>query len=342
MKSKVVARALAFASVALVVACGAPAKSPPPAPPLHLSPTTDLAPAADLVWLVDAKPRAIFSRVDAAHVIAEIAGDAQFRHFQAENAGIDPRELEEFVVAKYPKTTLFLARGTLDPARIEQTFSKTIDVEGRGVDRNADALGTITRAWGTTSSNEREQIAIFGREVVAVEQGQFGPLRTAELFAEERLKRASPALRTDPLAQAAARFSDAQLVAYAAGPFEDAWKHALGGLLAAATAAAVAVRFVDSDHGHDGDRMAITIALYGSWGRDADAAESRLSAAIHLIQESAIGKLCGVDHPALGPTPRASESEIAVDLTVDAETLFRGLRDGTSAGAGEIFGVFGE
>ena len=342
MTAKAVSRALAFAPMWLAFACGPSPKTPPPSAPLHLSPTTDLAPAADLVWLFDAKPRAIFSRVDAAHAIAQVVDDAQFRHFQAENAGVDPRELEEFVVAKYPKTTLFLARGALDPARIEQTFSKTIDIEGRGVDRNADALGTITRAWGTTPSNEREQIAIFGREVVAVERGQFGPLRTAELFAEERLKRASPALRTDPLAQAAARFSDAPLVAYAAGPFEDAWKHALGGLLAAATAAAIAVRFLDSDHGHDGDRMAITIALYGSWGRDADAAASRLTAAIHLIQESSIGKLCGVDHPAVGPTPRASESEIAVDLTVDAEVFFRGLRDATSAGPDEIFGVFGE
>lgn len=342
MKSKAIACALAFAPAWLALACGPSPKTPPPAPPLHLSPTTDLAPAAGLVWLIDAKPRAIFSRVDAARAIAEVVSDAQFRHFQAENAGVDPRELEELVVAKYPQTTLFLARGTLDPARIEQTFSKTNDVEGRGVDRNADALGTITRTWGTTPSNEPQQIAIFGREVVAVERGRFGPLRTAELFAEERLKRASPALRTDPLAQVAARFSDAPLVAYAAGPFEDAWKHALGGLLAAATAAAVAVRFIDSDHGHDGDRMTVTIALYGSWGGDADAAASRLSAAIHLVQESAIGKLCGVDHPVVGPAPRASESEIAVDLTVDAETFFRGLRDATSAGAGEIFGVFGE
>ncbi len=341
MKAK--ASALAFSTaLTLIASCGPPAKAPPPPPPLHLSPTTDLAPAAALTFLIDAKPRAIFSRVDAAHAIAQVAGDAQFRHFQAENAGVDLRELEELVVAKYPKTTLYLARGTLDPARIEQTFSRTIDIEGRGVDRSADALGTITRTWGTSPSNEPTQIAIFGREVVAIERGQFGPLRTAELFAEERLKRASPALRTDPLAPVAARFADAPFVAYAAGPFEDAWKHALGGLLAAATAAAVGARFVDSDHGHDGDRIAITIALYGSWGNDADAAVSRLSAALHLLQESAIGKLCGVDHPAIGPSPRATSSEIAVDLTVDAEALFRGLRDATSGSAGEIMGVFGE
>ncbi|MGH7330573.1 MAG: hypothetical protein ACREJX_19665, partial [Polyangiaceae bacterium] len=129
---------------------------------------------------------------------------------------------------------------------------------------------------------------------------------------------------------------------YAAGPFEDSWKHALGGLLGAATAAAVAVRFVDSDHGHDGDRIAITIALYGSWGDDAGAAVTRLSAALHLVQESAIGKLCGIDHPAIGPSPRASKSEIAVDLTVDGETFFRGLRDATSGSASEILGVIGE
>ncbi|MGH7284802.1 MAG: hypothetical protein ACRELY_25025, partial [Polyangiaceae bacterium] len=114
MKARAIAHALSIVlATTLMVACGAPAKTPAPMPALHLSPTTDLAPAAELTFLIDAKPRAIFSRVDAAQAISNIVSDAQFRHFQAENAGVDPRELEEVVVAKYPRTTLFLARGTL-------------------------------------------------------------------------------------------------------------------------------------------------------------------------------------------------------------------------------------
>lgn len=330
------ARALAFALA--LAACGAPPKTPPSLPPLHLAPTTDLAPAAELVWLVDVKPRAIFAHVDTAAALAQLLPDADARRFAADNAHVDPRELEEVVLAKYPETTLTLARGTFDPTAVEKAFTATLDVEGRGVDRTGDALGTIVRTWGTTPGGERTQAAMLGREVVVVERGKFGPLRTAELFAEEKLKRASPALRAEPLVQAGDRFATAPFVAYAPGPFDETWKHAAGGLLAAATAIALAVVPVSSDRGHDGDRLVVTLALYGAWGNDADAAATRLAATWHLLQESAIGKLCGVDHPADGPHLRMAATEIGLELTIDANAFFRGLHAATGADVSEFLG----
>ena len=315
-----------------------PRPSPTALPPLHLAPTTDLVPAAGLTWMLDAKPRALLAHVELAQAVGLAVSDAKFRYFRDNNGGIDLRSLEELVVADYDETTLFLLRGSFDPARIERDFKTHVEVEGRGVDRRSDALGTIVRAWGSNAQDEREQIAVFGREAVGMERGKFGPLRVAELFAEEKLKRSATALAVDPLAEAAKEFAGAPVVVYVRGPFGKEWSHGLGGLLAASTGLAVAVRPADSARGHDGDLFAVTVALYGAWGNDADAAAARLAAALHLFQESAIGKLCGIDHPVVGPKTRATASEIALDVSFDSARFFSGIRDSTIGSMEEILG----
>ncbi|MEO8798270.1 MAG: hypothetical protein ABI551_10320 [Polyangiaceae bacterium] len=320
-------------------ACGAPAKSPaPPLPPLHLTPTTDLVAAAGLSWMLDAKPRALMEHVELAQAVQLAISDAKFRYFRDNNGGVELRTLEELVVADYDRTTLFLLRGSFSPAHIERDFKTHVEVEGRGVDRQSDALGTIIRTWGSNAQDEREQVAIFGHEALGLERGEFGPLRTAELFAQGKLKRSATALSVEPLAQAQKELGDAPLVVYVRGPFGKEWSHGLGGLLAASTGLAVAVRPADSDRRHDGDLLAVTVALYGAWGKDADQAASRLTATLHLFQESAIGKLCGVDHPVVGPRTRATSSEIAVDLSFDSARFFAGIADSTTSSVQEILG----
>ena len=128
------------------------------------------------------------------------------------------------------------------PAKLESIFrAQTGGVDGRAVDREGEQA--IVRAWGTMHG-EPAQMATFGHEVAALEVGRFGPLRVAELFARERLKRASPALKSGPLARAAELVRDpgghdAPARAFALGPFEGESAKALGGLIAASTAAAL-------------------------------------------------------------------------------------------------------
>jgi hypothetical protein len=320
----------------LLAACGAPAKAPPSYAPLHLAPTVDLVQAANILQLIQIRPREILAHAELARAFARVIPPEKFQHFRDANAGVDPRELEEMTYAVYPQTNLMLVRGVFDSARVEREFSARISVEGRAVDRKADSLGSITRIWGSLG-DERQQIALVGREVIGLENGHFGPLRSAEFFAEEKLKRAAPALRAEPFESAAAFMGDAPFRAFAAGPFADPWKKGFGGLVGASTAVAISMKPASSDAAHDGDRIAITLALFGEWGDDGPAAEARLAASVDLIRQSALGTLCGLDHAVVGPTKRITKNVIAIDATFQTEPFFRGIRDATSATVFEIF-----
>jgi len=335
-------RLAAAVFAAALTACGAgPAAppSPPALPPLHLAPVTDLAPAAGLAWLVDARPRELFAHPELVIAARVLFADARFDAFAERHGGIDLRRLDEAAIAAYPGATLFLAGGFVDPAKVEAAFVRRARIDGRAIDRKSDPLGTIVRSWGTVTT-EREQVAVFGRRAAALEIGRFGPLRAAELFAEGRLKKASPALRAHPFAELADTVGDAPIRAFAPGPFEGEWGRALGGLLAASTGVAVAVRIVPgggaANEAAEGGRAQITIAILGLWTRDPEAARSRLAAALHTVAESSLGKLCGLDHPAVEPTVRISEGTLIADVTVALLPLFRGLNAATGASVDDI------
>jgi hypothetical protein len=328
---------LASSSAAASGCGGAPAKSiPPPLPPLHLQSVAALAPAASLIWIVDAKPRAFFGHPEMVIAVRVLFPDAKFETFTRRHGGIDLRQLDELTVASYPGATLFLGHGLIDPHEVESAFTARATVDGRAIDRQStDPLGTIVRMWGTmTSTSEREQIAVFGREAIGLESGRFGPLRAAELFAQGRLKKASPAFEAPPLARTREVLGAGELRAFAPGPFEGEWSHALGGLLAASTAIAISATFAQGDE--EGARLALRIVVMGGWKDDAPAAATRLVAAIDTLASSAIGRLCGFDKPTAGPTVRAGDDALVADLTVRALPVFRGLKAATGASIDEV------
>ncbi|WP_394842500.1 hypothetical protein LZC95_36205 [Pendulispora brunnea] len=340
MTRRLVVLALAWLVLAMLGCGGAPPAPPvPPLPPLHLQPTSDLAPAAGLAWLVDARPRELLADPQMAAAMRELFPDAKFETFARRHGGIDVRELDELTVAGYANTTLFLGHGMVDPTRIEGAFGARAKVEGRGIDRkSSDPLGNIVRTWGTVNG-ERQQLAIFGREAIGVEVGRFGPLRAAEYFAQERLKKASPALRATPLDRAAEILSMSSSAkppfsAYAPGPFTGQYEEALGGLFRAATAAAVSVRVVAGSP--EGARLAVRFALLGSFQDDGPKVTQRFAAAIHVLSESSLGRLCGLNAPIAGPTVRAEPDGLVADMTISANTLFRGLHAATGASVDEL------
>jgi hypothetical protein len=331
--------------VALALACGGCAvKAPPSAPlppqppPLQLAPVVGLAPAAGLEWVVAAAPRALTSRSELIPAIHALVPEGRFATFAAKNGGIDLRFLEELTVARYPETILYLARAPLDPARVEAAFAAQIGTaDGRAIDRDGRAQDRIVRAW---SDAAHEQIALFGVSAVGFERGRFGPLRAAELFAQGRLKRASPALDAVPLARAAELAGDAPLRAFAPGPFRGEWARGLGGLVGAATAVAIAVRPPSTPPAAATARplapLTVSLFVLGAWNDKAPAAAERLAAAYGAISESTLGHLCGIDHPLTPPRTRAEPDHVALDVTIDALAIARGMHRAMAAQIDEI------
>jgi hypothetical protein len=331
-------RRLAGALLGLaLVSCGSsppPKPAPPPGPKLHLSPTSDLAQAASIVWLLDVAPRELVAHADLLPAIDAVLPRAKVASF-AERYGFDPLALEELTWASYGSevgdTMLYVARGAFDPGKLEALFrARAGGVDGRGVDREGEQA--IVRTWGTVRG-ERAQLATFGHEGAALEVGRFGPLRVAELFAQERLKRASPALRAGSLARAAELVGDAPLRGFALGPFEGENGKWLGGLLAACTAAAASAR---PDTLGDRAALRLTLVLTGGWGDDGERAADRLAAAFDALGATSLGRLSGLDHAlSLAKVERFPDA-LRLTVALDAMGLARGAAAAMGAEVAEI------
>lgn len=328
------AGALAFAftmASASLPACGPkPATAPPAAPavPLHLESPCDLAPSAGVEWVIDARPRAVTSIPDLIPVIALVVPETRFATFAATHGGIDVRQITDLCIAKYKDTLLTVARAPLDPARVESTFADRMTHPGG---RSVDVVNPpVVRVWGEVNG-EAQQLVVFARELVALEQGKPGPVRATEAFALGKLRRASPVLRSSSLARAVQLAGDAPIRIFAPGPFEGPTARGLGGLMRASTAVAVSARF-------DGPpaKIGLRIVLTGAWGSDAPAAAERLAAAVHVVSESALGRLLALDHPLVSPQVRGSEEALVVDMTIDGADLARGVHDALDAEIGDI------
>ncbi len=329
---------LALAAGATLATLGCRASPPPKlasreVPPLHVSPLTDLAPAAALTWLIEVHPAAIFGDARLSAALARVAPPDRLQAFAGEWGGVDLRRTDAMVFASYPSTLLSLAHQPIDPRRVEAAFaSRVLAVEGRTSDRGAG----ITRLWGRDGSG-REELAILGTDCVGLEQGRAGPLRAAELFAGGRLKRASPALRAPPLERMAELLEDAPVRAFAPGPFEGDLQRGAGGLLGASTAVGASVQVGDVREG-DSPRLAIRVILLGAWGAESAAAAERLRAVFDVLAASGVGKLLGLSQGFAERKVDASSDALILDVTVDAAVFSAGVRAATAADASEIMG----
>ncbi len=303
-----------------------------PPDPLHLSPVADLAPAAGLRWLADLRPRALLADPALLGVLIEVLPEAELDAMARARGGVDLRAADELVVAGYDASTLFLAHQVVDPARLEAAFAARVaEVQGRAVDRNADdPRATVTRVWGDRGT-KHEALVVFGREAAGLALGAEGPLRAAELFAEERLKRARPAWQAPPLDRVRELLGEAPVRAAAPGPFQGEWTAGLGGLLAAATAAGLAAR-------SEGETIHVTLLLLGPWGDRAGEAEDRLKHAYQTLADSGLGRLLGIHDPAAPPAFVATPDALRIEAGLHARELVRGLVDATTAQVDAILG----
>lgn len=325
-------RSFALASLGLLVAaCGdkKPAVAPTgPAPaPLKLEPLVDTVPSAGLTWLVWAKPRALAQEAELVPPIALLFPEDRFAAFAKRHGGLDLRQMHEVVVAKYgDATSLYAARIPHDPAKLEAAFAGRATVlEARAVDQLSPP---VVRMFGEVAG-ERQQIAIFGRDAVALEVGRFGPLRAVEAFAMGKLKKAKPALRAGPLARVAELAGDAPVIAAAPGPFTGELERGLGGLLRAATSVGLAVS-------PRGKALVARVVVTGAFADDAPRAAERLAAAVHVVRESGLGRLCGAHEPLREPVTRSTPDALVHEVELDAARIAKGLHDAVDADVAEI------
>ena len=313
--------------VVLAIGCADPRGKPEPqapAPaPLHLAPLADLAPAGGLVWIADLRPRAIFSEPSLIAPLAEVLPEADLDAMARARGGVDLRAADELVVAGYDGATVLFARQVVDPGKLETAFAERVaDVQGRAVDRGGDdPRGIITRVWGGLGRTH-ETLVVFGREAAGLAIGGDAPLRAAELFAEQRLRRARPAWQAPPLDHIALLLGDAPLRAAAPGPFGGEWSRGVGGLLSAATGAGIAVR-------PDGDALRVDLVLTGAWGDRAAEAEERVRRSYAALVESGLGRLLGLAEPASPPVFSATPDRVTLEVRLRASPLLRGIGDAT-------------
>jgi hypothetical protein len=327
----VAAVAVAAVAIGFATGCGPkpiPPPPPPPPVPLHLEPACDLAPSAGVEWIVATKPRTLAEIPDLIPVIALVVPEARFAAFASSHGGIDVRQITDLCVARYRDSLLTIARTPIDPVRVEKTFAERVTHAGG---RSLDVPNPpVVRVWGEVNG-ETQQLVVFARELVALEQGRAGPVRAAEAFALGKLRRASPALRGGPLARAVELIGDAPVRAFAPGPFEGQIAQALGGLVRASTAIGVSADFAGPPA-----KIAIRLVLTGAWGKDAPVAAERLAAAVHVVSDSAFGRLLGLDHPAVAPQVRGMADALVIEVTVDGLALARGVHDALDGEIGEI------
>jgi hypothetical protein len=314
----------------LLAACRPHAAAAPETPklaPLALDPLVDLAPAAGLVWLIDARAEELLASPVLRPGVALVLPAARFDAFADHHGGVDLRRLSQLVVARYDGATLALGSTPVQAARVEAAFAaRAVAVEGRATE------GGVTRFWGSVGA-DREQVAVFDGRAVGLEKGHLGPLRAAIYFARGMLKRALPALRAEPLVRIAKLLGDAPLRAFAPGPFEGAWGAGLGGLLRATTAVGASLRPAARP---TGGALEAQLVLAGAWGADAPRASERLAAAFQLLAADPLGRLLGIDHPLEEPRVSGDYEALRLEVILDALALARGLQAATDARMSEI------
>ena len=310
------------APLAALPGCGpaaAPARTAAPAPLLHLDPLTDLAPAGGLEALAVLRWADVLRALDGpARVLLPADGLEALRS----HLGVDPRQIEQLVIASYENSTLYLLRAPHDPRQVERLFAQRLMgqvVRGHepGVVRLQGTIGTTPRA-----------LATFLPDVLALEVGPPGPLRAAVAFAQGRLKKARPALSAAPLDALAPRLPDAPIRLYFPSP-----PPAVGGahgLLDRAAAAAFALT-------PTGPRLALHGALLGAWGDPPLEALRRLDLTVRDVASSPLGHLTGLDEPVEAYRTSADGDLLLLEGSVDLPGLAQGLHNITRASLTELF-----
>jgi hypothetical protein len=315
--------------VALLVACrsaaparSASAQSPADAPLLA---PLDYVPAAGLRYLVVGHPARILADRELSSALFELTAPDRLAAF-ASTTGVDPRLVEDAVVAGYDLGTLYVtALPRADGGRARVLFEQRLSA-GAIVKHPRPEL---YRVAGTRDGTPRALVTVSDR-LLAFAIGDLTLARVAEAYAERRLKSPTAlrgaSLSTLPLVE------DALAVLYAPGPFTGAWANAADGLLSSALAVAIAFR-------HGDGVLAFEVTAAGDWP-DSDTS-TRMAQVWTRLTTSETGRLFGLDQ-AKNVNSVAHLHELTWSGELPLSRVVAGLRAATVANVPEIFGVHDE
>jgi hypothetical protein len=156
--------------------------------------------------------------------------------------------------------------------------------------------------------------------------------RIVEAYALGRLESLT-AMRGAALATLPARVHDAPVRFYAPGPFQGEWSKGVGGLLSAATAAAVCARPIRLDV----VRIEATVA--GNWSGDGGQARSRGVRIYNDLAASPLGRLLALDDPIDPPILTVSPDNVNLTVNLKLAPLVGGLHAAVSADVWELLDI---
>ena len=303
-----------------------PARAPsPPLPPLKIKPVSSLATAAGLSWIVLAKPKVLFDNPGLHPGLARLFPE-QGRAVLDRVTAIRLDRIQDAAVVSYASSTLFLIDGGVDAFEAERRYHDRLMSEVIRKSYRPDA----TWVKGADAGGNMRSLAALAPGTVAIESGGSLHAKVALLYGIGRLQRAPRALSLPDVALLAGKFGDAPLRGFAPGPFEGEWKRGLRGLLAACSAAGVAMRPAP-----DGS-IDVSIRFVGAWEQDAPRAAEHVAARWQELASSTIGRVTGLATPVRGPTLLVQSEMVGIDVTIDGAQLLDGLHDLVAADVRDI------
>ncbi len=325
-------RAAALLASFLLVACGgAQVPRAPSERIFHLAPLSDLVATPRLQWLVQAEPRTLYALPSLAVALEELVSSPRMAAFARTHGGLDPRALHEIAYARYEAPpghaagTLLLGRGFLPSSAIETATLAALPYVRQ---HSRDPSGLI-RIEGR-ADNHVVDVLLFGHQGILQAEDAGLAARAARAFAEQRLKRTQPALRSGALAEAQAALGRAPLRVFAARPDVS---FARDGLFEHFEALALAILPSESQGVLS---LTVRVLAVGAFaGRELEV-EAALRRRLDRLQSSRMGALLGFkDAPAW--TVQASGRTVIAERRVQGAAFLHGLHLATGADTAELF-----
>jgi len=314
---------LAFLALASIGGCGGARAAPPRPPPRPIGPLITLAPpGATLV--VAASPTELLAHAPTERVVASLFPAEQLDRF-AQRSGVDPRELEEVVIADHPDGRVILARGSFDaPFAVREAGERMAPLES-SVDE------PIVRRVGFLG-DRRVDLAALTPEVVSWTEG--APQLAAQVLAASGRAhegRRHP-LRGPLAAELREAAGDAPFALYSLAPLALPRDTGVGMLLARERALAAWAR-PRADGG-----LQIEVELRGEFP---EGAADNFRALARSIAETDLGAALGLAEAL--PTLRivAEPRRVRISAALDPGELAVGLRTVLRAEMRELLGVDG-
>lgn len=244
-------------------------------------------------------------------VLNAVVPSAQLDAFQ-KRTGVDPRKVEQAVLAEYPNGFLLLARGPFDAEDV-------VRAAGRRMARPDVAQSEpFVRRTGYLGTQRRALVALR-EDVVAVGAGV--PPVMAALLARVRegawQDQAGPALTGPEVQDLRERHGKAPLVLYAPRPLQlpSGFKTSL--LLAQERALAASLHPVDAE------QLRIDVGLRGEFPKGA---EKNFRKLVESVARTSLGAALGLGESIDSLRVRAERDAVEMRLKIPAATLARGLK----------------